>query len=187
MDGKKLTLDKVNKMTVKLSNDAYYYFFEGEEPLDDNSWDEIAEISATFENGFEQDESVPTNVDTKTGQYEVTIIPYIELVEEQRPKQLETIQFDESLWDGCFNAGGLFPWLFYFKFISSNHVKIAQINKHFNERLDDCEGDVTWIDSKPWIKYKTKPSHKGYSLMPIWSKRCEIFDNESIQEFLLEQ
>ena len=47
MDGK-LILDVNNPVTMKLSNDAYYYFFEGEDPLDESSLDEIAEISSMF-------------------------------------------------------------------------------------------------------------------------------------------
>lgn len=184
MDGK-LKLDVNNPITLKMSNDAYYYFFEGEDPLDDNSLDEIAEISATFEFGFEPDENKSPIIDTKNGTAEVILIPYIENIEEKQ--ELDSLEFDETEWDGVHNDGGIFPWLFYFKFIGENTVKIAQLNMHFNKRLNDCIGEVVWLNSKPWIRYKTKEEHKGYSLMPIMSPRTTILDNQNAAEYLVQK
>lgn len=188
MDGK-LMLDTNNPITLTISNDAYYYFFEGEDPLDESSLDEIAEISASFENGFEPDENEPPMINVSNGTVTITLIPYaeqcIELKKEQSASaEQDMLEFDESLWDGVINEGGLFPWMFYFKFIGKNRVKIAQINIHFSKRLNDCEGDITWINNKPWIKYKTKPEHKGYSLMPMRTPRTTIFDNKNVAEFM---
>lgn len=181
----KLKLDTDNPVTLKFSNDAYYYFFEGEDPLDENSLDEIAEISATFEFGFEPDESKPPIIDTNNGTVEITIIPYIRDLS-QGP-ELDNLEFNELEWDGVHNDGGIFPWLFYFKFIGTNKVLIAQINMHFNKRLNDCQGECIWLNGKPWIKYKTKESYKGYSYMPICSPRTTILDNQNAQEFLVQK
>ena len=181
----KLIFDVNNPVTMKLSNDAYYYFFEGEDPLDESSLDEIAEISAMFEFGFEPDENKPPKIDTSNGTVEVTIIPYIEDLKQEQEQN--TLEFDESMWDGVHNDGGVFPWMFYFKFIGLNRVKIAQINMYFNKRLNDCEGECVWLNKKPWIKYKTKESHKGYSYMPICSPRTTILDNQNAQEFLVQE
>lgn len=189
MDGK-LILDTSNPVILRMSNDAYYYFFEGEDPIDESSLDEIAEISASFEHGFEPDESKPINTDSSDGSIEVTIFPYIEDVPKQKPSQsessdLDTLEFDESQWDGVHNDGSIFPWLFYFKFIGENTVKIAQLNMHFNKRLNDCIGEIVWLNNKPWIKYKTKEEHKGYSFMPIMSPRTTILDNQNAAEYLI--
>lgn len=182
MDGK-LILDVNNPVTIRLSNDAYYYFFEGEDPLDENSLDEIAEISAMFEFGFEPDENKLPKINTSNGTVEVTIIPYIEDLKQEQ----NTLEFDESIWDGVYKDSAIFPWMFYFKFICLNKVKIAQINMHFNKRLNDCEGECVWLNKKPWIKYKTEESHKGYSYIPILSPRTIILDIQNVQEFLVQE
>lgn len=45
--------DHKNKKTFQLSNDAFFYLYSGEEPLDEDNLEEAQEIEDLFPNGFE--------------------------------------------------------------------------------------------------------------------------------------
>lgn len=177
-----LKLDIGNATTLKISNDAYYYFAEGEDPLDESSFDEIAEISAMFEFGFEIDETKNPIVDNKSGMVEITIIPYTT----QMPSSNNEI--DESQYDGVIqDKRGTHPWQYYFKFIGINVVKITQINKSLRRKFDSYIGEIVWFYKKPWIKYKIKTEFRNYSFLPFLASNTTIFDNDNISEYMIQQ
>lgn len=68
-----------NAKFFKLSNDAFYNLFHGEEMLDSIHQSEVNEIQALFPNGFEIDEDSWDELSgDDAGYIECTIIPYEE-------------------------------------------------------------------------------------------------------------
>ena len=61
---------------MQMSNDAFYYLYYNEEPLDEDNLEEALEILSTFPNGFYIDESWKAVEDSDL--IEATLIPYIE-------------------------------------------------------------------------------------------------------------
>lgn len=47
-----MIIDYSNKKEIILSNDAFFYLYKEEEPLDDNNIEEALEIAEMFETGF---------------------------------------------------------------------------------------------------------------------------------------
>ncbi len=69
-------LDYSKAQTMQISNDAFFYLTEEEEPLDEENLDEAKEIVSMFPNGFYVNENwkLVENSDL----IEVTFIPYVE-------------------------------------------------------------------------------------------------------------
>lgn len=67
--------DRSKKQVMQISNDAFYYLYYGEEPLDENNIEEAEEVSAIFPNGFEIEDNWKTVEDSDL--IEATFIPYI--------------------------------------------------------------------------------------------------------------
>lgn len=72
----KFKIDYSKKQVLQLSNDAFYYLYCGEEPLDDDNIEEALEIQAMFPNGFEIEDnwSAVENSDL----IEAMFVPYVE-------------------------------------------------------------------------------------------------------------
>lgn len=70
----KMGLDK--KQVMQISNDAFYYLYCGEEPLDESNMEEVQEIEAMFPNGYCIEDNWETVEDSDL--IEITIIPYVE-------------------------------------------------------------------------------------------------------------
>ena len=140
-----------------ISNDAYYYFTENEEPLDDASWDEIAEIEATFENF---DIELIKALDT--GQFEVNIII----------KDLKA-EYDGVLHLPMKNIN------LYLNVIGINRIKGTCINEETKDTLYEREYEVifTGRDKKPVLKNNTR--------LPIWTNNVEIWDNDEFSENII--
>lgn len=72
-------LNYAHAQYMKLSNDAFYALFYGEEMIDDSHQDEVDSILAQFPNGFEiEDDSWDELDGNDAGLIECTIIPYEE-------------------------------------------------------------------------------------------------------------
>lgn len=179
---KKIILDTTNPISLTVTNDTYNYFFKNEDVLDEDSLNEIAEIVTTFENGFELNEKVNPVFDSNKGTVKIEIFIYKE--ENEQEQEEPDLEIDNSQWDGFYNCGGLFPWLFYFKIISKEKVKILQINKAFKKRIDGCDGEIVFINSYPWIKYKIKETFSSHSLLPIKSKRMTILNPKCLDNII---
>lgn len=66
--------DYSNKRTLQLSNDAFWYLYMGEEPIDTDNLEEAAEVMAMFPNGYEIEEGWE-EIDDE-GLIEAVFIPY---------------------------------------------------------------------------------------------------------------
>lgn len=67
-------LDYSKKQTLQISNDAFYYLYCGEEPLDENNLEEAKEVSEMFSNNFYIEDNWKTVNDSDL--IECTFIPY---------------------------------------------------------------------------------------------------------------
>lgn len=70
----KYRLDYENAQIVQMSNDAFFYILEDEEPLDEENFSEIHKLSKMFPYGFSVDSNAKF---TKAGMVEAKIIPYV--------------------------------------------------------------------------------------------------------------
>lgn len=68
-------MDYSKKQVMQISNDAFYYLYYGEEPLDDENMEEAQEIADMFPNGFVIEDNWE-NVDD-TDLIECTFVPYV--------------------------------------------------------------------------------------------------------------
>ena len=68
-------LDYSKAATLQISNDAFFYIYLGEDPLDDSNLEEADEVLGMFPNGFEIDDSWKTVENSDL--IEATFIPYI--------------------------------------------------------------------------------------------------------------
>lgn len=69
-------MDYSKKQVMQISNDAFYYLYYGEEPLDDENMEEAQEIAGMFPNGFIIEENWEEVDDTDL--IECTFVPYVE-------------------------------------------------------------------------------------------------------------
>ncbi len=143
-----------------ISNDAYYYFTANEEPLDDNSFDEIAEIEATFENGF----NVEMLNAFDTGEFEVNIIP----------KKSYKEQYDGLIHLQIKNTS------LYLNIVNINIIKGTCINEESKKILYEHEYKVifTGRDKKPSLK-------GGVTQLPLWTNDVEIWNIDKFNENII--
>lgn len=73
-------LDYSQKRVLQLTNDAFFFLLNGEEPLDENNLEEAQRISCVFPQGFLIEES--WKYIKQSGLVECTIIPYLKQKEE---------------------------------------------------------------------------------------------------------
>ena len=66
--------DYSNKRVLQLSNDAFWYLYMGEEPIDTDNFEEAAEVMAMFPNGYEIEEGWE-EIDDE-GLIEAVFVPY---------------------------------------------------------------------------------------------------------------
>ena len=69
-------IDYSKKQTMQISNDAFFYLLEEEEPLDDENLDEAKEILSMFPYGFHIEDDWKPVEDSDL--IECTFIPYVE-------------------------------------------------------------------------------------------------------------
>ena len=68
-------LDYSKKQTLQISNDAFYFLYYGEEPLDENNLEEANDVSEMFSNNFYIEDDWKAVDDSDL--IECTFIPYI--------------------------------------------------------------------------------------------------------------
>lgn len=147
-------------MKLKISNDAFFYLTNNEEPIDDNSWDEIAELEATFENGFD----IELINALSTGEFEVNIIP--------------KASFKEK-YDGCIHLHIKSNTL-YFNIIGKNKISGICINDETKKEIFQCSYDVVFIgrDKKPSLKH-------GTTQLPLWTNDADIWNIDKFNENII--
>lgn len=69
-------LDYSKKQTLQISNDAFYFLYYGEEPLDENNLEEANDVSEMFSNNFYIEDDWKAVDDSDL--IECAFIPYIE-------------------------------------------------------------------------------------------------------------
>ena len=137
-------LDYSKKQVLQLSNDAFFYLKEEEEPLDEDNLDEANEIISMFPKGFHIDEGWKYVEDSDM--VEATFIPYID----------DDWQFDEYI--DLFNG-----WQLQVKWTDDRtQVEIRYYNptkEPFGQQICDVSYNQ---DGKPMIWTK-----EG-SMYPLW-------------------
>lgn len=126
-------LDKSKAITLQISNDAFYYLKDGEDPIDEENLHEAYEIQEMFPNGFQiQDNwSIVENVHDLL---EVTFIPYVE---------------DTNDWDGCFMMVN--NWVYRFKILNKSKCILSMYNEQTGDESFNDECDIEYHNNKPWI------------------------------------
>ena len=144
-------LDYSKKQVLQLSNDAFFYLKEEEEPLDEDNLDEANEIISMYPKGFHIDECWKYVEDSDM--IEATFIPYID----------DDWQFDEYI--DLFNG-----WQLQVKWTDDRtQVEIRYYNptkEPFGQQICDVSYNQ---DGKPMIWTK-----EG-SMYPLWKdvKKCK--------------
>ena len=136
-------LDYNKKITIQLSNDAFFYLKDGEELIDDANADEVAEIIAMFEfeNGYYIEDNWQYVNDSDL--IEATFVPYVE----------EQWDFDEYI--DLFNG-----WQLQIKWLNIELVR-ARLYNPTKEPLNDQEYAVAFMNGRPYIIM-------GKSIFPLW-------------------
>jgi hypothetical protein len=73
---KQFRLDYTQQQTMQMSNDAFFYLLQEEEPLDEDNLEEALEVFAMFPHGFYIEENWKAVEDSDL--IECTLVPYVE-------------------------------------------------------------------------------------------------------------
>lgn len=113
-------LDYSKAQTMQISNDAFFFITEEEEPLDEENLEEAQEVLSMFPNGFyvEENWKLVENSDL----IEATFIPYVE---------------DEDDWDECQELTKYVQAQI--KWLDENHIRMWWYNSQKGTR--ELQGD----------------------------------------------
>ena len=108
-------LDYSKAQTMQISNDAFFFITEEEEPLDEENLEEAQEVLNMFPNGFyvEENWKIVENSDL----IEATFIPYVE---------------DEDDWDECQELTKYVQAQI--KWLDKNHIRMWWYNRQKGTR-----------------------------------------------------
>ena len=113
-------LDYSKAQTMQISNDAFFFITEEEEPLDEENLEEAQEVLSMFPNGFYVEENWKPVEDSDL--IEATFIPYVE---------------DEDDWD---EYQDLTKYLqMQIKWLDANHIRVWWYNSQKGTR--ELQGD----------------------------------------------
>ena len=116
-------LDYSKAQTMQISNDAFFFITEEEEPLDEENLEEAQEVLSMFPNGFYVEENWKPVEDSDL--IEATFIPYVE---------------DEDDWD---EYQDLTKYLqMQIKWLDANHIRIWWYNCQKGTRELQCDFKV---------------------------------------------
>lgn len=154
-------LDKNQSVIMQISNDTFFYIKEDEEPLDDESFEEINRIMKMFPNGLIINDNWEY-IKNKPNAVQVTIIPYIE---------------EQQDWDGCipiFNHG-----VCKFKIENAKFAYVQNYNEKTGKTSIKQKASIEYFYGKPWLCYPIES--KSRSMIPMWKNLTilnrEAFDN----------
>lgn len=151
-------LDKDKAIIRQISNDAFFYLKEDEEPIDEDNLEEAYEILEMFPNGFVIDEDWEY-IDDDTIQ--ITIIPYVE---------------EQQSWDGYINEGS--GWIIQFKIINSNLAHIRYYNENTGKIFGEQDSTIKYYSKKPWLYFPDVPQTLSHSEIPLWTKSVIVQNKE---------
>lgn len=150
-------LDPTKTEVRLLSNDAFFWLKDEDDPIDEDNLEEAEEILALFPNGFVIQDKW-TYVDNDT--IEATFIPYVE--------DKNSVQ-----WDGEFRLilkdGKPDMWGFAFKIIDSNACYARWADDITGKCIFEGECEVKWFFNNPFAVLP-----KG-SQIPLWGKHTKYF------------
>ena len=157
-------LDPNQSVVMQISNDAFFYLKEDEEPLDENNLEEANEILAMFPNGFiisDDWEYVEDEPDT----IQVTFIPYIK---------------KKQNWDGyVIGFGG---WITQFKIIDSNSAHLIHYNENTGKTFGEQDCAIKYYDGKPRLYYPANaPQNKSHCEIPLCKKTTIAINKEALK------
>lgn len=157
------TLDPSKAVTMQISNDAFFYLRDEEEPLDESNLEEAEEIQSMFPNGFVIDgnwEYVEDEPDT----IQVTFIPYIKATEE---------------YDGTFTEFS--GWAIQFNIYDKNRGHVRHYNELTGEVISDEDCEIKYFFNKPWLVWPI--GAKAQNQYPLW-KDCVVFNKKEATALL---
>lgn len=131
-------LDHDNKKTLQLSNDAFFYLLNEEEPLDSDNMEEALEVLALFPGGYEIEEDW-SYVDADL--IETTFVPYKKVAESS------------------------FDWDMQFELAKSFIVQIRWIV--FNSRLEAVKFNPLTGETKNLGEFDVKVNNYGLDYFEI--------------------
>ena len=117
---------------MQITNDAFYYLYFGEEPLDEDNFEEAEEISGMFPNGFYIEDNWKAVEDSDL--IEATFIPYVD----------DKVDYDEYQ-DLTRNYQLQIKW------VGPNRVKMWAFNKQNGTRELRGEYEVHTANGKSYF------------------------------------
>ena len=145
-------LDITKALTLQITNDAFYYLKEDEDPLDDDNLEEALEVLSMFPNGFEIKEDWRPVEDSDL--IEATFIPYAQV-------------------DDDYDASEEMAKGYYFQIQltqGNRFVKVWSFRESTGERTYKGEYELRYNSNKSCIGYATGDWRKGKGCL-LWLKR----------------
>lgn len=124
-------LDYSKAQTMQISNDAFFFITEEEEPLDEENLEEAQEVLSMFPNGFYVEENWKPVEDSDL--IEATFIPYVE---------------DEDDWDEYQDLTKYIQMQI--KWLDANHIRVWWFNNQTGTR--ELRGDFKVYTNKYGLK-----------------------------------
>ena len=124
-------LDYSKAQTMQISNDAFFFITEEEEPLDEENLEEAQEVLSMFPNGFYVEENWKPVEDSDL--IEATFIPYVE---------------DEDDWDEYQDLTKYIQMQI--KWLDANHIRVWWFNSQTGTR--ELRGDFKVYTNKYGLK-----------------------------------
>ena len=148
-------LDPSKALVRILSNDAFFWLFAEEEPLDEENLEEAEEIQALFPNGFIIQEGWTYEDEDSI---KATFIPYV----------LDNV----SDWDGENRDNDKNAVSFKFRILAFNKCYVRWVNENTGKLIYEGECEVKYIASNPWAYTPNR------SFIPLWGPKCLYFTNK---------
>lgn len=124
-------LDYSKAQTMQISNDAFFFITEEEEPLDEENLEEAQEVLSMFPNGFYVEENWKPVEDSDL--IEATFIPYVE---------------DEDDWDEYQDLTKYTQ--IQIKWLDANHIRVWRYNGQNGTR--ELQGDFKVYNNQCGLK-----------------------------------
>jgi hypothetical protein len=147
---KRYVLDRSQAIEMQISNDAFFYLLEEEEPLDEANLEEAQEILAMFPNGFVIDDGWKPVEDSDL--IEAVFVPYVP----------DTTDYDEyfELTNQCHLQ---------IKWLDTTHIRAWQYNVKTGTR--ELKGDYIVTTNEYGLKY----FHTGDQKEPFVPGKSSLF------------
>lgn len=139
-------LDYSQKQVMQISNDAFYYLYYGEEPLDDDNLEEANEISKMFSSNFYIEDN--WEAVENEGLIEATFIPYVK---------------DDWVYEEELEVFG--GWTLQIHWIDSNNVKI----RFYNPTKEPFGEEICSVQINDFGRPQVLTERGG--LYPLWKAK----------------